>query len=377
MMKKISVIVVVIVILLLLQFGLKIESEQDQVTWWQFQSVDTMKYSRDVSREKLHDPTFDIVINQQVSAIAQTGATHVAIATPYDEEFFPILKRWVLSARRHGLSVWFRGNWSGWEGWFGYPRIDRNTHIAKTAEFIRNHADIFQNGDVFSACPECENGGPGDPRHSGDVKGHRAFLIDEYEMTKQAFKEIKKNVTSNYNSMNGDVAELIMDKETTAKLDGLIVIDHYVATYEQILRDAEDLAKRSGGKIVFGEFGAPIPDIHGQMTEEEQSKWLHDSLYALAGSEAVVGINYWVSVGGSTSLWMDDGTPKKGASTLATFFDPTVHQGVVVNEAKQPVRFAQVQSFGKTYKTNSSGQFMLPVLSDSQTITITASGYDT
>ena len=30
-------------------------------------------------------------------------------------------------------------------------------------------------------CNECENGGPGDPRHNGDVVGHRKFLIKEYK----------------------------------------------------------------------------------------------------------------------------------------------------------------------------------------------------
>ncbi|MDP3888564.1 MAG: hypothetical protein Q8Q24_00825, partial [bacterium] len=94
----------------------------------EFKSIDTMKYSRDIAREKLNDPSFDKVIDTQVKNIADTGATHVAIATPYDEEFLPILKRWVSSARKYNLKVWFRGNWSGWEGWFDYPKIDRSTH---------------------------------------------------------------------------------------------------------------------------------------------------------------------------------------------------------------------------------------------------------
>ena len=60
---------------------------------WTFQSIDTMKYSRDVAREKLYDPSFDAIIDRQVGAIAETGATHVAIAVPYDEEFVPFLER--------------------------------------------------------------------------------------------------------------------------------------------------------------------------------------------------------------------------------------------------------------------------------------------
>lgn len=81
--------------------------------WWAFQSVDTMKHSRDLAREKLHDDSYDAVIDREVRSIADIGATHVAIATPYDEEFVPYLKRWVSAARKYHLAVWFRGNFSG------------------------------------------------------------------------------------------------------------------------------------------------------------------------------------------------------------------------------------------------------------------------
>ena len=103
-------------------------------TFWSVRSIDTMKYSRDLSRQKLQDPRFDSVIDSQVSAIANTGATHVAIDTPYDPEFLPLLKRWVAAARKYNLHVWFRGNFSGWEQWFGYSKIDRKTHLEKTKE---------------------------------------------------------------------------------------------------------------------------------------------------------------------------------------------------------------------------------------------------
>jgi hypothetical protein len=37
---------------------------------WKFESIDTMKYSRDLSREKLHDESFDKTIDLQVKQIA-------------------------------------------------------------------------------------------------------------------------------------------------------------------------------------------------------------------------------------------------------------------------------------------------------------------
>lgn len=39
----------------------------------------------------LEDKGYDRLIDKQISAIARTGATHVAIETPHDEEFNPII----------------------------------------------------------------------------------------------------------------------------------------------------------------------------------------------------------------------------------------------------------------------------------------------
>ena len=74
----------------------------------------------------------------------------------------------MIVVRKHGLSVWFRGNFSGWEEWFGYPKIKAYEHINKTRNFIINNPELFADGDIFTSCPECENGGPGDPRDTNN-----------------------------------------------------------------------------------------------------------------------------------------------------------------------------------------------------------------
>jgi len=329
-------------------------------TLWNFQSIDTMKYSRDIAREKLHDNSFNATINMQVKHIAETGATHVAIATPYDEEFIPYLTRWVASARAHGLHVWFRGNWSGWEGWFGYSKISRDEHLKKTEAFILKHPDLFQDGDVFSSCPECENGGSGDPRQTGDVAGYRAFLIAEYQMMQKAFKDINKTVRANFFSMNGDVARLVMNKDTTKSLGGIVTIDHYVKTAEQLAKDVEMIAKQSGGKVVLGEFGAPIPDIHGVFTEQEQTVWIGDVLKLLEKSSSVEGVNYWLSVGGSTEVWKRDGTSKEAAGILQEYFQPKVVYGYVRDELYRPIQGVLVQVDDQSTKTDEHGHYVFP-----------------
>ncbi|MBP9819697.1 hypothetical protein KBC79_03085 [Candidatus Woesebacteria bacterium] len=329
--------------------------------FWEFQAIDTMKYSRDPSREFLGK--MDVaarLVEQQVANIAQTGATHIGIATPYDEEFEPIMNLWVSAARRHGLLVWFRGNWSGWEKWFGYERITREQHLSKTRAYIETHPDLFENGDIFTPCPECENGGAGDPRLNGDPKGHRQFLIDEHEMMQEAFRSIGKNITINYNSMNGDVARLIMDEPTTKALGGVIAIDHYVRTQEKLVQDARDLAARSKGKVVFGEFGNPIPDIHGVQTPEEQAAWLEKALDLMAREPSIYGLSYWTSVGGSTELWLSDGTAKPGVAVLTKYFTPSVIRGKVVDARNKPIANAKIMSPQRTVFTDTYGEFIIP-----------------
>lgn len=287
---------------------------------WGVMSLDTMKYSRDYAREKLGDQSFDQVIESQVKNIAATGATHIALATPYDPEFVPFLTRWVDSARSHGLKIWFRGNFSGWEGWFDYQPISREEHLAATKAFIKANPDLFEDGDLFTPCPECENGGPGDPRLTNDIAGHRRFLIATHNAATQAFWEIGKKASVGYHSMNYDVALAIMDKQTTAALGGVVTVDHYVKSPTKLNEDITKIAKLSGGHVFLGEFGAPIPDIHGKLNEAEQAQWLEDSLILLKSNPNLVGISYWVSVGGSTELWDDEGNAKAGVTTLTKYY---------------------------------------------------------
>lgn len=344
-------------------------------SWWSIQSIDTMKYSRDLSREKMTSKTFDAIIDAQVRDIKKAGATYVAIATPYDEEFVPMLARWVAAARKYNLYVWFRGNFSGWEGWFEYPKINRDDHQKMLTTFISNHPELFAEDDIFTPCPECENGGPGDPRQTGDIAGHRLFLINEYETATAAFRKIGTGVNVGYFSMNYDVANVIMDKKTTEALGGIVTIDHYVKTPEQLVQDIRSIAKKSGGKVFIGEFGAPIPDIHGDMNEQEQYTWIQKALTLMAKEPHLVGVNYWVNVGGSTQLWSDDGTPKKAVQTIMQTFLPPFIQGTLVNQFNKPIANIEILSPYKKVTTDASGRYTLPYLSNSEAVTIKTHNY--
>jgi hypothetical protein len=322
-MKKITYIL--FVFLTLLFIGLFLSKNNKSIKnepepRWKVAAIDTVKYSRDLAREKAISKSFEAEIETQIKNIANTGATHVSIGTPYDSEFTPFLTKWVTVARKYNLSVWFRGNFSGWEGWFEYKKISRDEHKKMVEEFIKNNGNLFEDGDIFTSCPECENGGPGDPRHNGDLVGHRQFLIDEYQVSKEAFRLVGKNVTSNYFPMNGDVARLVMDKETTRSLGGVVTVDHYVFDSAKLNNDLTELSISSGGKIVLGEFGAPIPDIHGKMSEDEQSEWIDQTLALIFNNPNVIGISYWTNIGGSTGIWNSDNSPKKAVTILTKYF---------------------------------------------------------
>lgn len=290
---------------------------------FKIRSIDTVKYSRDLASQMLGKKDFDNTIKIQVSEIASVNTTHIGIGTPYDDQFKPFLKRWIDESRAQGLKVWFRGNFSGWEGWFGYKKITRQEHLKELEAFILSNPDLFEDGDIFTPCPECENGGPGDPRQTGDAPGFRQFLVDEYNTASIAFGKINKKVTVGYFSMNYDVADLIMDRETTHKLGDVVVIDHYIKDPSLLAKDARKISEKSGGKVVLGEFGVPIPDIHGNMSEDDQAKWIEKALEEAKKTPEIIGINYWVNVGGSTRLWNEDGSARKAVEVIKKFFNET------------------------------------------------------
>lgn len=373
-MKKVILLLAAYIIMFIIPSGF-FKTYSKENTWWEVQSIDTVKYSRDLSREKAGDPKFLDVIDQQVKAIAAVGATHVGIGTPYDKEFIPMLTNWVKAARKYNLHVWFRGNFSGWEHWFNYPRITRSEHAQLTKDFIYENRELFVDGDIFTACPECENGGPGDPRTTEDVQGHRDFLIEEYQITTDAFRKIGKNVRSNFVSMNADVARVIYDEKTTRALGGVVSIDHYVKTPEQLVKDIKALAKSSKGRVVLGEFGAPIPDIHGSMTEEMQRAWLYNAFELLIDVPELIGVNYWVNVGGYTALWSETGDARSAVEVLNYYYNPGVLRGSVTNELGQPVEFAKVFLRTKEISTNKLGEFAISYYDDNSTVKIVSSEY--
>lgn len=343
---------------------------------WEICSIDTMKTSRDRAREELYDPGFDKEIEREVKAIKEVGANYIAIDTPYDEEFRPYLRRWVDIARENDLKIWFRGNWSSWEGWFDYPKnMTPSEHIAKTREFILSNPELFENGDIFDACPECENSGhwPQPAKNSE----YLSFLRDQSESLDSAFDEIDRDVESDIASVIGGRAKEVIDQKTVDVLDGTVSIDHYFRYPENISDYISFFNNTYGAQTVVSEFGAPIPDINGAMSESDQARYIDEVLNNIYKSgDMVRGVNYWAFSDGTTAIVNDDGGTRDAYDVIQKYFKPGVVRGHVGDPTGDDVVGAKVvTSDGLVTVTESDGEYFLLVPRRKTTVTVGGDKY--
>ncbi len=348
---------------------------------WEYECLDTMKFSRDTARDWVGNPGgLQKVIDSQIAAIKDLGANCVAIDTPYDEEFIPFMTKWVNEAREQNLKVWFRGNFSGWEGWFGYKKFtSAQEHIDKTKYFLTNHSNLFVEGDIFTPAPEAENGVLKDPgRNPVAAEEFRNFVIQSTAACNESFAKVsKKGIRCGYYSANGDVARLVFTPDSVAKTGGVIVADHYVKTAERFINDLIYLHELQKAPVVVGEFGAPIHDIHGAMTEQQQADFIAQEIELLyKHREIFTGINYWVAHGGETAVFRKDGSAKPVAQVLKNYFKPGIVSGVVVDKYGRFLSGVKVGiNNGASVLTDSRGYFQIPVPANSNRI-LSVSGND-
>jgi hypothetical protein len=147
-------------------------------------------------------------------------------------------------------------------------------------------------------------------------------LVDSYDNCFVSFKKINKNVKCGYFSTNGDIAKETLTQETVRKTGDVIVIDHYVNSAQKMSADLDYLNNKfPGTKIVIGEFGAPIEDINGAMTEQEQADFIEQLLLVFIEHKTqVIGVNYWLISGGKTGIYNQDKSPRLLAEVIKIYF---------------------------------------------------------
>jgi hypothetical protein len=348
---------------------------------WQYQCIDTMKYSRDAAREFVGQTAENkAFIAGEVAKIKSLGANCIAVATPYDEEFFPVLSMWVNAAHEQGLVVWFRGNFSGWEGWFNHPKFKNAAeHHTLMRQFIFHHANIFKAGDILTPAPEAENGLLGNPWESEASKqALRDFVITSQQSCVQAVKDAAASVRCGFFSANGDVAEQIYSLDTIHRTGAVTTIDHYVSSAERMNRDIINLQKAKQAQVFLGEFGAPIPDINGQMNEVEQAFFIRSLMRTFyINKHLITGVNYWVLRGGSTSILNDDGSERPVAEVIRDYYRPGVLRGTVTDTIGRPVVGARVITGDgvQTITTGKRGEFSVTLPAGRMDLIIEKDGY--
>lgn len=379
--KFIALIIFLITIVSLLNFSTKekIISQEQPKYLWSIRSIDTMKTSRDKARVRLYDLNFDKEINKELQAIKNMGANYVAIDTPYDDEFLPYLTRWIKLARKTELKVWFRGNWSNWEGWFDYPKnLTPERHQAKTAEFIETHPDFFKDGDIFDPCPECENAGFW--KQPDDNAKYNEFIQNQRIVLKNSFNKINKKVYTNIFSIIGGRAKEVLDKKTLDALDNVVTIDHYVKNPSSMTEYISYFSKNFQTKILFGEFGAPIPDINGPMDESQQALFIDKVLRELYKNKTnVFGINYNVLTLGTTKLLDDDGTERQAVDVVKNYFIPGVIKGTVSNTLGDKLKNVPIKTSDglNSTTTDSQGRYAMSIPASTVNIVIGGNKYKT
>lgn len=341
------------------------ESTTVSPTLWPYQCIDTMKTSRDKARlwktrNDLHNST-----DKQAALIKDLGGNCIAIDTPYDKEFLPYLHQWVISARKQHLHIWFRGNFSGWEGWFDYPKgLTSQKLFTQTKEFIEQNPDLFQDGDIFTPAPEAENGGPFNQVEPSRYKLYRQFLRDEYTLSQDSFKAINKKIIVNWFSMNGGFARRMLDQETVDSLGGNVTIDHYINNPARMTDYISYFAKTFHASVVIGEFGAPIPEFNGTMTEDEQADFIDKLLWEMyRNRKDVFGINYWVLYDSSTALINENGTNRKVTTVIKKYFRPLTISGIIKNSQGQSLANIPITTSDKVtiVQSDKSGKYTLTI----------------
>lgn len=348
-------------------------------TLWNYQCIDTMKTSRDNARRWARDPELPLYIEKELSAIVEIGGNCVALDTPYNDEFLPYLRLWVKTARKKNLKIWYRGNFSEWEGWFSYPKsMSEDELISRSNEFIRTNKDLFKDGDVYTAAPEAENGGPFNQVEIDEYEAYRAFLIRIHDEAKKTFADIGKKVVVNWLSMNGGLARRMFDKPTVDALDHVVTIDHYIKTAAEMGIYIKYFHETFKAKVVIGEFGAPVPDINGTMTEDSQADFIESLMKEMyTYKDSVEGVNYWVTYDSSTAILNDDYSPKKAAFVLKKYFKPGTVQGVVRDTQGNMLSNVKVlagDGVGKTV-TDRHGAYRLVLPESTMTMTYRLKGY--
>ncbi len=236
--------------------------------------------------------THDTVCNQAsqatmtrlVSYIPQFHANFASDDVPLDDASgytctpkplspYAYMKAWAATMHAAGLHVLYRGNWNKWAGDYGMSKFsystspaipyegsgglsavlsgqDTTSYMGMTYQWILNHADVFQNGDIFEPFGEPQNNGIANCAAQGgygscygtsanncpnsicqfpDVPSFNRWLSDSAQAEQAAFQKIGKQVTSGWFGVAADTYKYA--PAATWQYAGQYNMDHFAQSY--------------------------------------------------------------------------------------------------------------------------------------------------
>jgi hypothetical protein len=181
-----------------------------------------MKLSRDKAGQYQNDKNLlDSDISKVLDNAKIIGANCISIGTPYDERFVPILSKWVSSIHAKGFKVWFRGNFSAYEGWFDVPKYSNiDQHHTDLSNFLYRNNSLFNDGDIFTPAPEPENGFPSAYENK---KGFADFLLKSYQVCFDAITKMELSVKCGYFSSSLAAGQSLVLYENDTVIGGGII----------------------------------------------------------------------------------------------------------------------------------------------------------
>lgn len=292
-------------------------------------SIDTMKLNKDTVKNQMSDADIARVVN----TLATINVTHIAISPPMDEtdDFIsegvaiPMprtaanhTKAWFDAIHAAGKKVLFRGTFCGIEGIYDFEQKvgasrfpagtaasaatdGQTTWLGKIDDWIKNHTDFWEDGDIFAPLPERTEGIFTDATAflpdtgSGIQANYEQFFIDLKAVAEAAFSSIGKTVTCGMTANNFSEVDSGWINSGLFTDAGIVAIDHYGSTHTVTEMDTDLRAIYTAKSLPI--FLQEWSDYwNSDLSENERIAYLkefYEMLAVLISEGKLTGFNYW------------------------------------------------------------------------------------
>jgi len=287
---------------------------------WPIQSVDVMKYSKDI----ICSPPSTSTVDTQLALIKAAGANYVAVSGYYDNPAcasdITMLNKWNTEARAVGLKLWWRMKDLSWEGDYSVTKatstIVGGAHQTAMDNWITANTNLLKPGDILTPFAEVQNGGINGVSYCGG-SGICQFANDtEFNTFIQtiytdAQGRVPSGVTVGYWGYDGFIAAGLNNPDwqgqsflssTTITSTGPMSIDDYPSSYGTGgagLADNFQAHLALFHSVLDGLAGKPVPIVLGEYgtigatSTADQLYQINLELPMVLRDQETVGFNYW------------------------------------------------------------------------------------